>query len=138
MGLSRRQRRQLLALDGELCADSRLAGLLGMFSRLTADEPMPGHEQLAARASWTGWLGSAARRITWAAVSGAADRPPSGAGRRRRPVPRWYELSLVAAAALAGGVGVATPAPAVSRPRQAGGMSGNPGPRRVRSGHPAG
>ena len=139
MDLSRRQqRRQLRVLDGELRADPRLAGLLGIFSRLTAADPMPGHEQLPARVHWTGRLRAAARTIAWAAGSGAAGRPPSGAGRRRRPAPRWYEPSLAAAAALAGAVSVAAWAPAMSLPRPRRRDARDPGPRCGGSGHPAG
>ena len=66
MGLSRRQQRQLIALDGQLRADPRLAGLLGRFSLLNAEDPMPGHEQLPpARPDRTGPLRAAARVIAW-------------------------------------------------------------------------
>ena len=66
MGLSRRQQRQLIALDGQLRADPRLAGLLGGFSLLNAEDPMPGHEQLPpARPARTGPLRAAAQVIAW-------------------------------------------------------------------------
>ena len=123
MDLPRRQQRQLLALDSELRADPRLAGLLRIFSRLTTADPMPSHEQLPARVPRAGPLRAAAQAI--ARLTRAADR--------------WAapdESSL--AACLAAGVWLGRVRTGRPLPQQDAGISGKPGPRRRRSDHPAG
>jgi hypothetical protein len=109
MDLSHRQQQQLVALDNELRADPQLAGLLGTFSRLTAADPMPSHEQLPGDAPRTRWPRAAARAAAW--LTRTARRWPSRAGRRQRPAPGRDEPSL-ATATLVGACSLAAWAPA--------------------------
>ncbi len=115
MLLSRRQQQHLTALDAELHADPRLAGLLDTFGRLNAADPMPGHEQLPTRRCSTERLRARSRVIAWLI-------------RAARGWPGSYQSSLTASAALAGGAGLAAWAPLRPRLRQDYGMPGNPGP----------
>jgi hypothetical protein len=86
MSLPYRQERLLRRADRALCrSDPDLASMLSIFARVTADEKMPGREQLRPQLTWP-WrvllwpVGGAACLVVFAAGGGS-----SAARRAARP-----------------------------------------------------
>jgi Protein of unknown function (DUF3040) len=95
MSLSRRQQRLLNQIDEAVSrSDPRLAGMLAVFTRLTAGEPMPCREQLRTLVGWIrAALVLAATAITTLIIVAAgtmarATGPTAGAADQMPPPPQ--------------------------------------------------
>ena len=99
--MTRRQRRRLRRIDRALRVDPDLAAMLAIFSRIHADEPLPGREQLRAPAArlWGVLPGRVLpwRVLLWLAASAAfvvvvAAGGGTAAARRAAAAPRAATL----------------------------------------------